>query len=141
MQLALIAGVLLLPGGDAWVLPVAAARVAMILSWTGLAMVGAGLLNLGTSASPLPLPVAAGALRTGGPFRFVRHPIYSGVMLWAVASASGSGSIVVAMCAAALLAWLSVKARWEEQRLAVHYPGYAEYAARTPRFVPWWPTR
>lgn len=141
MQLALIAGVLFLPSGDVWALPVAAARAAQVLSWAGLLVVGAGLLNLGSSASPFPVPVEGSTLRTAGLFRFVRHPIYSGVILWAVASAARSGSVIVAACAVALVAWLSVKARWEEQRLAAHYPGYTEYAARTPRFVPWWPTR
>jgi len=141
VQLGLIAGVLLLPRGDVWALPVTATRAAQVLSWIGLGIVGAGLLNLGASVSPLPLPVAGGALRIGGLFRFVRHPIYSGVIVWAVASAAGSGSIVVAACGVALVAWLSVKARWEEKRLAAHYPGYTEYAARTPRFVPLWRTR
>jgi protein-S-isoprenylcysteine O-methyltransferase Ste14 len=31
---------------------------------------------------------------------------------------------------------LTAKARWEERRLAQRFEGYAEYAARTPRFVP-----
>lgn len=31
------------------------------------------------------------------------------------------------------------KARWEEARLRERYPGYADYARRTPRFVPGWP--
>jgi protein-S-isoprenylcysteine O-methyltransferase Ste14 len=32
------------------------------------------------------------------------------------------------------------KARWEEAQLRERYPDYAEYASRTPRFVPGWPT-
>ena len=33
------------------------------------------------------------------------------------------------------------KARWEERRLSARYPAYDAYAAHTPRFVPFWPTR
>lgn len=140
-QLTLIAGVLFLPRGDVWTLPAAAARAVQVLSLAGLLVVGVGLLNLGASASPFPVPVEGGALRIGGLFRFVRHPIYSGVILWALTTAARSGSVIAAACAVGLVMWLSMKARWEEQRLTAHYPGYTEYAARTPRFVPWWPAR
>jgi protein-S-isoprenylcysteine O-methyltransferase Ste14 len=31
---------------------------------------------------------------------------------------------------------MTMKARWEENRLMQRFEGYAGYAARTPRFVP-----
>jgi protein-S-isoprenylcysteine O-methyltransferase Ste14 len=35
-----------------------------------------------------------------------------------------------------LLGLLTAKARWEEELLRRRYPGYDDYAARTPRFLP-----
>ena len=141
VQLVLLAAVFLLPGGDAWTPPSWLSDVAHGLSLAGLAAVAAGLVNLGRSATPLPVPVENGELRSSGLYRFVRHPIYSGVMTLVVGSAIGSGSIAIASVAATLVAWLIVKARWEERRLAARYPGYAAYAARTPRFIPFRLTR
>ena len=69
----------------------------------------------------------------------MRHPTYSGGFIWATASAVGSGSVLVTLCSIALVVWMSLKARFEEKRLAERYPEYAAYAARTPRFVPFWP--
>ena len=46
---------------------------------------------------------------------------------------------VTAACAA-LVVLINVKARWEERQLALRFTGYADYAARTRRFIPG-PTR
>jgi hypothetical protein len=47
---------------------------------------------------------------------------------------SGSGFRLLTLVVLVLL--LTVKARWEETRLTRRFEGYANYAARTPRFVP-----
>jgi protein-S-isoprenylcysteine O-methyltransferase Ste14 len=95
-----------------------------------------GLVSLGRSATALPLPVAHGRLRTGGLYRLSRHPIYTGLLAlgwsWAVGAAA-YGSLALA---AALTALLWAKARFEEAALARTYPGYVDYAERTPRFLP-----
>jgi protein-S-isoprenylcysteine O-methyltransferase Ste14 len=70
-------------------------------------------------------------LRTGGLYRFVRHPIYSGLLL---TMASGSGFRLPTLGLLVLL--LILKARWEETRLTQRFEGYGNYASRTPRFVP-----
>ncbi len=107
-----------------------------MLELAGLVVLGVGLLNLGRSARPLPTPVRGGELRSTGLYRLVRHPIYTGVMAFAIGSAIPSGSVAIAAATVALVAWLEIKARWEERRLEVRYPAYASYAARTPRFIP-----
>lgn len=140
VQLALLVAILLLPPGDAWTSPRWLDAAATILEWGGAAVLLVGLVNLGRSLTPLPSPVANGELRTGGLFRVVRHPIYSGIMALTIGVAIRSGSLSVAVATAALVAWFSLKARWEETRLVARYPGYAAYAERTPRFVPLWPT-
>lgn len=138
VQLVLLAAVFLLPGGNAWVAPRWLSACALALQVAGALLVVVGLVNLGRSATPLPTPVANGALRSGGLYRWARHPIYTGVLALAVGSAIPSGSVPVAAAAVALVVWLQIKARWEERRLTARYPEYEAYAARTPRFIPSW---
>ena len=136
VQLGLLAAIFLLPAGDAWTPPSWLATGSRVLEIVGLVVLGIGLLNLGRSATPLPTPVRDGELRSTGLYRYVRHPIYSGVMALAVGSAITSGSVTIAVAALTLVGWLAIKARWEERRLSARYPDYAAYAARTPRFLP-----
>ncbi len=136
VQLGLLAAIFLLPEGQAWTTPHWFAIGASVLRVVGLVVLVAGLVNLGRSATPLPTPVQGGDLRTTGLYRYVRHPIYTGVMALAIGTAIPSGNASIAAATIALIAWLSIKARWEERRLQVRYPAYAAYAARTPRFIP-----
>ena len=139
VQLALLAVILLLPAGDAWVLPAWLSTVARLTGLVGLVVLVLGAVGLGRSLTALPTPVPHGDLRTGGLYRFVRHPIYTGVLALSYGAALPSGSWAVVAAALALTGWLAAKARWEEQQLRRRYPGYDAYAARTPRFVPGWP--
>jgi protein-S-isoprenylcysteine O-methyltransferase Ste14 len=141
VQLALLAAVVLLPAGDAWVLGPWSATMARILQLVGIAVLVAGLVNLGRSLTALAHPVPHGVLKTNGLYRLVRHPIYSGIIALVVGSSASSGSVAKVLAAGALIGWFSIKARWEETRLRATYPAYGDYAAHTPRFVPFWPTR
>ncbi len=141
VQFALLAAILVLPAGDAWVLAGWAETVARVLQLAGLAFLVAGLVGLGASLTPLPSPSPHSTLRTGGVYRLVRHPIYTGTLGLAAGLAMRSGSWAVVAASVALAALFSAKARWEEARLARRYPDYAAYARRVPRFVPGWPRR
>ncbi len=136
VQLALLALIFLLPGRDDWHTPGWLFTAAGGLQLVGLIVLLVALANLGRSLTPLPTPVENGELREGGMYRFVRHPIYAAIMALTAGGAIRSQSVPVAIATVALAAWLSVKARWEERRLSARYPGYAAYALRTPRFVP-----
>ena len=98
-------------------------------------------LSLGRSLTPTPVPVNYGALKTGGLYRFVRHPIYTGVLAIVVGLTLRSGSWISLVVAAVTVVFFTVKARWEEGQLMERYSGYAVYAAQTPRYVPGWPRR
>jgi protein-S-isoprenylcysteine O-methyltransferase Ste14 len=83
-----------------------------------------------------PEPRPGGRLVTTGPYRFVRHPMYAAVMLFAAGCAIGYGEPWRGALLVALAAVLHVKAGIEERLLAAAHPGYADYARRTPRLVP-----
>jgi protein-S-isoprenylcysteine O-methyltransferase Ste14 len=126
----------LAPRRDDWPVPawLATGSSTVVVAAAGVLLFAA--LNLGRSLTPLPTPVLKGTLRTGGLFRFVRHPIYSGLLALVFGATAASGSVVRLALAGALLGLLSRKARWEEEMLRRRYPGYDDYARRTPRFVP-----
>jgi protein-S-isoprenylcysteine O-methyltransferase Ste14 len=72
-----------------------------------------------------------------GPYRLVRHPMYSGalVMCLGIPLALGSAwGLLLCLPLAAVLVWRLVE---EEKYLAEHLPGYAEYQTKTRyRLVP-----
>ncbi|MDO8106353.1 isoprenylcysteine carboxylmethyltransferase family protein [Isoptericola sp. b441] len=140
-QFVLLGLIAVLPGGWGWPVPA-------WLRWSALAGVVAGLVvmllagtALGRGLTAVPIPNRHAVLRTGGLYRVVRHPIYTGLLLAAGSWTVGSGSGWRALAFVALVVLLSVKARWEEERLARRFAAYPDYASRTPRFVPGWRVR
>jgi protein-S-isoprenylcysteine O-methyltransferase Ste14 len=71
-----------------------------------------------------------------GPYRIVRHPIYSGllVMILGTAILAGQASGFLALFICFLGFW--IKSRQEEKLLTRHLPGYQEYKARTKGLIP-----
>jgi protein-S-isoprenylcysteine O-methyltransferase Ste14 len=98
--------------------------------------VAAAALNLGTSLTPLPSPRREGALKTGGLYHYVRHPIYAGALVWAFGFALASAGLWRFLVFALVCLFLSGKARYEEALLQKRFPEYEAYAQRTPRFFP-----
>lgn len=83
-----------------------------------------------------PLPRAGGQLVQSGPYRWIRHPMYSAVMLCGLACAWASRSVWAWPTLIALLAVLASKASVEERWMLTAHAGYADYRTRTRRFVP-----
>ena len=83
-----------------------------------------------------PLPREGGHLVQHGPYRWIRHPMYSALLLAGVAAARLSGDGVSWLILLALAAVLAVKAAVEERAMVAHYADYPDYQQRTRRFVP-----
>jgi len=78
----------------------------------------------------------AGGLVTSGPYRFIRHPIYTAICLFAFAGALDHLSLVSAGLSLLLLLGALIRMVAEEQLLVRRYPEYAQYAAKTKKMVP-----
>jgi protein-S-isoprenylcysteine O-methyltransferase Ste14 len=83
-----------------------------------------------------PAPRAGGRLVHQGPYRWIRHPMYTAVASLAVACSIASGTVAAGLAALLLVAVLLGKAGLEERWMAEQHPGYAAYRAHTWRFVP-----
>lgn len=107
-----------------------------------LALAAAGLAAWAVSANRpgnfniRPEPRAGGRLVVHGPYRRVRHPMYSSLLLFAAAAAWAAGGWVGWGAAAALAAVLRAKSGIEERGLLAVHPEYAAYRERTGRFLP-----
>ncbi len=104
---------------------------AVSLAADALAAAGFGIVflvfreNSHTSAT---IEVTAGqrVVRTG-PYRLVRHPMYSGALLLLAATPPALGSLAALPFVAGLAAVLVVRIAAEERLLVAELPGYAEY--------------
>lgn len=132
LQLALIAAVAL-PFGEARFGALGAALVA--------AGVAIGLWALGANRpgnfNVRPEPRVGGRLVTHGPYRYVRHPMYVAVLVFALGCCAGYDAPWRWAVLVALGIVLRVKAGVEEREMAALHPGYARYARARKRFVPY----
>lgn len=135
-QFALIGLLVVLPGRDDWPVPPWLTVLCTVGAVAGVVVMLVGGTALGRGLTAVPLPNEHARLRTGGLYRIVRHPIYTGLLLTMGSLMVASGSVPRLVVLAVLLGLLTGKARWEEGHLARRFAGYPAYAARTPRFVP-----
>jgi protein-S-isoprenylcysteine O-methyltransferase Ste14 len=116
-------------GGDAWPFP------AVILFVASGIFTAASLVTLGRCFGLLP---AVRGVVTSGPFRWIRHPVYTGELGLIAACAIASERPEVAFPVLALAALLIAARIRVEERLLGELPAYREYAERVrSRVIPW----
>jgi protein-S-isoprenylcysteine O-methyltransferase Ste14 len=116
----------------------------LAVAWLGAAMTAAGIAialwarwHLGTNWSgTVTLKEGHELIRTG-PYRTIRHPIYTGILLAMIGSAVTWGQVRGLLMAAILWAAFYVKARREESFLAQEFgERFAEHVQHTGMFLP-----
>ena len=105
------------------------AAAVWLLIWARLAF---GRRSFHLAANP-----TEGGLVTTGPYRFIRHPIYTAVCLFAGAGAAAHLSGTTALLGCLVLASALARIGCEEQLVSARYPEYRAYAARTWRMIPY----
>jgi protein-S-isoprenylcysteine O-methyltransferase Ste14 len=122
--------------GEVWDLPPWVGWAGWALAAVGVTVTVAAFPQLGGALTPLPEPRPGAELTTTGLYAWVRHPIYSGVLAMSWGWVLAHPTWGTAAAAAALSVLLATKARYEEGLLRQQFADYAQYAERTPRFVP-----
>lgn len=130
-------GLLAIMAWRVWGSPASSGVLALsLLAGSALLAIWALTANRPGNFNIRPTPRPGGMLVTSGPYRWVRHPMYSAVLLAAAAAAVTAGGLADAVLWWALLAVLLVKAGLEERALVRRFPDYAAYTSRTWRFLP-----
>jgi protein-S-isoprenylcysteine O-methyltransferase Ste14 len=128
-------------------------------TWAGWAMLGISclgwlvLLSAGVSMDALELvglrqlqanlrgrPLAAGAFKAPGLYRYVRHPLYLGLIIgfWA----SPCHTVDSLLFAAAMTGYIYIGIHFEEKDLRSRMGDqYAQYAKQVPKLFPWFGKR
>jgi len=113
--------------------------------WAGAALTAAGLAftvwarrHLGRNWSAIVTLKQDHELVTSGPYAWVRHPIYTGLLAGflgsAIALGQWRGLLAVALFYAAALRKYRLEERWMRERFGVAYDAYR---ARVKALVPW----
>ncbi len=117
-------------------LPVLISYLAWLVAIFGLAMVVLAILQLKNALTAFPTPKAEGELIQSGLFTYVRHPIYTGIILFTYAVGVAMGSWWQVLISTLLLLLFYIKSSYEEGLLQKKYPDYARFKASRGRFFP-----
>jgi protein-S-isoprenylcysteine O-methyltransferase Ste14 len=111
--------------------------------FVGLVLVVAGLLfaawarwHLGRNWSGEVTVKIGHTLIQSGPYRLVRHPIYSGIVLALVGTALATGAARGFIATVLIFIGFIVKLQIEEARMRDTFPEYADYCRHTARLIP-----
>jgi protein-S-isoprenylcysteine O-methyltransferase Ste14 len=115
--------------------------------WIGVALVFLGLafamwarVHIGSNWSGTVTVKENHVLIRTGPYRFVRHPIYTGLLVAILGSGVARAELravwALALCAIAFTIKLRLEERWMRQ---VFGEEYVRYSAQVPALVPFWP--
>ena len=113
-------------------------------SWMGVALVIAGLafaiwarVHLGGNWSGTVTVKQGHELIRSGPYAWVRHPIYTGLITAVFGTAVASGTMPAAVGLAIVTASLVRKSRVEEEFMRNTFPDeYPRYSAEVPALIP-----
>ena len=134
VQFALLVGLVLMPWRTA---SPPAVVIGLVLIAVGVTLGLMASRRLGRALTPTPVPLSGASLRTDGVYTYVRHPIYSAVLLAVLGFVIAVGSAWSWAMAAVLLAFFWAKSRWEDRLLHEAYgEDWTRWAEVTGALVP-----
>lgn len=114
-----------------------ARMVGVVIGVGGAGVALWALVAHGGVVSPLPRPVENAQLIDSGPYRHVRHPMYSGVVIFTVGVGLAYANPAVLLVSATFLVFFMAKTEREEEMLVVRVEGYRAYRSEVAwRIIP-----
>lgn len=103
----------------------------------GLALFGWMFHHLGLNVTSTSMPRANATLVTTGPYRLMRHPMYTAALILLIAVSLLTANAMVALGGVGMFGLLAARSRREEERLIEKFgAAYLAYRTRTGRFLP-----
>ncbi len=108
----------------------------LLLAISGfLAFWAMAVMRLG-NFNVVPTPVEKGLLVTRGPYKVIRHPMYTSIFIFALVLLASQFDYKKLIISLVLIAGLIVKMKYEEGLLCMHFPEYQSYMQKTKRVMP-----
>ncbi len=114
-----------------------------LLNSFGLLLIIVGVISaslsshqLGPSLTATPVPKYHSTLKTQGLYKYIRHPIYSSIIL------AGLGVVLIRPTVSSLIIYIllivffNFKSRFEEKLLSQKFNNYSNYKLHSGRFLP-----
>jgi protein-S-isoprenylcysteine O-methyltransferase Ste14 len=102
----------------------------------GLGLIIYARITFGRQKFNISARPADGPLLRKGPYRFVRHPMYSGASLLLLVTIVAHLSLLTVAIGALVVIIIPWRIHLEENLLKSTYPEYAEYALNSKRLIP-----
>lgn len=127
------------PGEAQWssAAPQSSHYIGVTLLIAGITLAAYAAFALGRNLTPLPKPGNKATLVVRGPYRLVRHPIYSGLILTILGYALLHQSFVLIAYWVVTFIFFDIKSRREEMWLTEKFADYSIYRVRVRKLIPW----
>jgi protein-S-isoprenylcysteine O-methyltransferase Ste14 len=83
-----------------------------------------------------PIPAKEARMIINGPYRVIRHPMYTSIIIGMIGLLIIHFSIIRLIMFLALIVVLIIKLNWEEKMLLEKFSGYKNYRERTNKLIP-----
>ncbi|MBK8052152.1 MAG: isoprenylcysteine carboxylmethyltransferase family protein [Saprospiraceae bacterium] len=110
---------------------------ALLLFISGIVVCIVSILQLNHNLTAFPTPKESARLYTGGLYKYIRHPIYTGVIMIFFGMSLYWSSVYQLMITTALIVLFYYKSAYEEEQLTNKFSEYKSYKSHTGRFFPW----
>lgn len=110
--------------------------IGLIFSILGFLIAVLSVLQLNKNLTVFPTPKTDSELITFGMYKFSRHPIYTGLILFTFGYAVFKASLFKVLIALVLLLLFYFKTNYEEQKLLQKFSNYNDYKKKVNRFFP-----
>jgi protein-S-isoprenylcysteine O-methyltransferase Ste14 len=117
-------------------LPSIVAAISIIITIIGVLVLILGLIQLQRNLTPFPSPKQNSDLVTNGVYKFIRHPIYTGIFTAAIGYSFINGHSIRFLISILLLVLFYFKSVYEEKLLNKKFSAYQQYQIKTSRFFP-----
>lgn len=136
IQIILFAGYLLRISKIDFLVPVWLQWVGAFFWITGIIISLVSLLALNRNLSAFPTPKKSAELIQSGIYKYIRHPIYSGILFFTFGFSIYSENTLRILIFLLLLILFRFKAAYEEKLLQDKFPNYAAYKKTSGMFLP-----
>ena len=110
----------------------------MLVAITAIAIGLTAIVSMGRKSMNISPALRRNAeLQTKGVYRFVRHPMYTAVLIFCGTYVLPDLTVHGGVLWLSLVLVLRIKIYYEERMLKMRFPGYGQYASRVKRLIPY----